>query len=365
MSLIKKYLEEKKSYKAEARDPGDTNDDGTGEDVVSSSDYKLDKHGKKYKAHRIVFNKGEDDGKKSVAEELKGNQHKLDKNKNGKLDAHDFKLLHKEEDEEMSDAQMKKREDYVKGMKKNYKSFVDKYGKDRAKNVMYATATKMAMKEEQVEEGWDDMKAMAKKAIEKQKTSTLTKHDVKKTDTGTVYTKQRDPDGMSKEFKRDNSEVKRGRGRPKKNQFAEAVEFIMSLDEQEYDELMTEGFDAFFDAYLEASIEEGYDVHVIDEAQDRSSSSYQFTHKPGDAESDKKLSDLKKSVKGTGKRVVLQGRLGKNNPNAHKYSKNAPEAEYKNGKRTNADVSGKAGAHSHQRIQKADAAHHDVYVYNR
>lgn len=30
---------------------------------------------------------------KTVAEELKGNQHKIDANKNGKIDAHDFKLL--------------------------------------------------------------------------------------------------------------------------------------------------------------------------------------------------------------------------------------------------------------------------------
>ena len=101
----------------------------------------------------------------------------------------------------------------------------------------------------------------------------------------------------------------------------------------------------------------------LDEA--RKSDSYQFTHKPGDEESEKKLADLKKSIKGTGKRVVLQGRLGKDNPNAHKYSKNAPRAQYKDGKRVNSDVSGKAGAHSHQRIQKADAAHHDVYVYDR
>lgn len=35
----------------------------------------------------------------SINEELKGNQHKLDKNKNGKLDAQDFKLLRKEEEE--------------------------------------------------------------------------------------------------------------------------------------------------------------------------------------------------------------------------------------------------------------------------
>jgi hypothetical protein len=132
-------------------------------------------------------------------EALKGNQHKLDKNKNGKLDAHDFKLLQKEEDDieedvdrvartdyketpsgrkshkeitfkngepesdedkaksqreqveikerSMTDAEMKKREDYVKGMKKNVVGFKAKYG-DRAKEVMYATATKMAMKEE-------------------------------------------------------------------------------------------------------------------------------------------------------------------------------------------------------------------------
>ena len=33
--------------------------------------------------------------KKMHKEELKGNQHKLDKNKNGKIDSHDFKLLKK------------------------------------------------------------------------------------------------------------------------------------------------------------------------------------------------------------------------------------------------------------------------------
>ena len=118
-------------------------------------------------------------------EALKGNQHKIDKNKNGKIDAHDFKLLQKEEEsedrmsradykespsgrkshkeivftsgeedktketvkEEMTDAQMKKREEIVKSMKKDKAGFKDRYG-DRAETVMYATATKMAMKEE-------------------------------------------------------------------------------------------------------------------------------------------------------------------------------------------------------------------------
>ena len=47
----------------------------------------------------------------------------------------------------MSDAELKKREKIVKGMKKKKGDFKDRYGKD-AKSVMYATATKMSMKDE-------------------------------------------------------------------------------------------------------------------------------------------------------------------------------------------------------------------------
>ena len=49
-------------------------------------------------------------------------------------------------EEEMTDDQMKKREDIVKGMKKGMTGFKERYG-DRAKSVMYATATKQAMKD--------------------------------------------------------------------------------------------------------------------------------------------------------------------------------------------------------------------------
>lgn len=153
-------------------------------------------------ATRIAKNWGIKMEFKKFMESLKGNQHKLDKNKNGKLDAHDFKLLRQEEDEceyedenekkemeeaadrvaradykttpsgrkthkeivfkdgssdvkeetelderTMTDAEMSKREKIVKGMKKNVAGFKAKYG-ERAKSVMYATATKMAMKEE-------------------------------------------------------------------------------------------------------------------------------------------------------------------------------------------------------------------------
>ena len=47
----------------------------------------------------------------------------------------------------MTDAQMDKREKIVKSLKKKKDEFESRYGKD-AKEVMYATATKMAMKED-------------------------------------------------------------------------------------------------------------------------------------------------------------------------------------------------------------------------
>ena len=49
-------------------------------------------------------------------------------------------------EEEMTDDEKNKREDIVKGMKKGMAGFKERYG-DRAKSVMYATATKQAMKD--------------------------------------------------------------------------------------------------------------------------------------------------------------------------------------------------------------------------
>jgi hypothetical protein len=210
---------------------------------------------------------------KMKAEELKGKQHKLDVNKNGKVDGDDLAKLRSQKEEV-----------------------------------------------EAVEEGWDDMVKYVKDKNGPQPNGGAGKKQ------GTRYGGQKQKEDESDKRKEKN----------------ESVELEQFDDE------------AFYD---------GSDM--LGEAQARYSQSYQFTHKPGDEESEKKLSDLKKSVKGTGKRVVLQGRLGKNNPNAHKYSKNAPQGTYANGKRTNSDVSGKSGAHTHQRIQKADAAHHDVYVYDK
>ena len=72
---------------------------------------------------RKGYNPGEDE---KVYEELKGNQHKLDHNKNGKLDAHDFHLLRKkkkvaEEVEELEELS-----------KKTLRSYRSKRAKDRA-----------------------------------------------------------------------------------------------------------------------------------------------------------------------------------------------------------------------------------------
>lgn len=51
-----------------------------------------------------------------------------------------------------SDIDNEKRERIVKGMKSNFKDLKKRYG-DRAKQVMYATATKMSKEEETVTEG--------------------------------------------------------------------------------------------------------------------------------------------------------------------------------------------------------------------
>lgn len=57
---------------------------------------------------------------------------------------------------EMSKAEMSKREEIVKSMKKNFGDFKKRYGED-AKSVMYATATKQAMKEEVEEQKYEDI----------------------------------------------------------------------------------------------------------------------------------------------------------------------------------------------------------------
>lgn len=92
----------------------------------------------------------------------------------------------------------------------------------------------------------------------------------------------------------------------------------------------------------------------------RTSDSFFFTISADEVNTSSELKILKNQVKlcnltTTNKeRVVLQGRLGKNNPNAWKYSIKTPRAQ-----------SSSSGAHSHQRIRNCDAAFFDVYVYSK
>jgi hypothetical protein len=58
---------------------------GNGDDVFNGNTKTIDR-----RKERKGYNPGEDE---KVYEALKGNQHKIDANKNGKVDAHDFKLL--------------------------------------------------------------------------------------------------------------------------------------------------------------------------------------------------------------------------------------------------------------------------------
>jgi hypothetical protein len=84
---------------------------GNGDDVFKGNTKPIDR-----RKDRKGYNPGEDE---KVYEELKGSQHKIDANKNGKVDAHDFKLLRKkkgvkEEVEQIDELEKKTLGSYIK-----------------------------------------------------------------------------------------------------------------------------------------------------------------------------------------------------------------------------------------------------------
>ena len=68
------------------------------------------------------------------------------------------------DEKELTDIDVKQKEKIVKGMKKNLQAFKDKYG-ERAKGVMYATATKMAQKMPDVKEEVEELEELSKKTL--------------------------------------------------------------------------------------------------------------------------------------------------------------------------------------------------------
>ena len=97
---------------------------GNGDEVfngskVKTADRRKDRHG---------YNPGEDE---KVYEELKGSQHKIDANKNGKVDAHDFKLLRKkkkvaEEAEQIDELETATLQSYRKKARAQGNAIIDK-----------------------------------------------------------------------------------------------------------------------------------------------------------------------------------------------------------------------------------------------
>jgi hypothetical protein len=88
--------------------------------------------------------KAKSEGKKKNTEIAKGSVQAV---KNEEVDINDINGVQMSTIEErmMTEPEKEKKEDIVKGMKKGMAGFKDRYG-DRAKDVMYATATKQAMK---------------------------------------------------------------------------------------------------------------------------------------------------------------------------------------------------------------------------
>jgi hypothetical protein len=89
--------------------------------------------------------KAKSEGKKRNTEIAKGAVQAV---KQEELDINDINGVQMStiEERHMTDGEMDKRETIVKSMKKGMAGFKDRYG-DRAKNVMYATANKQAMKD--------------------------------------------------------------------------------------------------------------------------------------------------------------------------------------------------------------------------
>ena len=133
---------------------------------------------------------------KIMGEQLKGNQHKIDANKNGKVDAHDFKLLRgkkdmkKEEVEQLDEISADTASNYLNKVKAKHGTNYNDLPKKRQRGVVTAMDIKMnaaekKMKKEDVEldEAFPTV-ADAKKRMDAGKTST---GSVTKTSKGLVH----------------------------------------------------------------------------------------------------------------------------------------------------------------------------------
>jgi len=117
---------------------------------------------------------------------------------------------------EMSDVQMKKREEIVKGMKKSSGDLKKRYG-DRWKDVMYATATKQAMKEEMVDEARgrpkkeDDVSSDSNFVMQMRKAISLNGNKVNFLDGSSSQVSSRDAQQFMIAYNKQKSSIDKGR----------------------------------------------------------------------------------------------------------------------------------------------------------
>ena len=218
------------------------------DDIVTRADYKLTPSGRKVKG-RVVFVDGSDTvdaqqkelearrreneanrtqpnvnaGNEGIVQTkgLPGVKLKKRRSEGSRQSAARHDNADIKEESEMSDDDLEQRERYIQGMKKNVEKFKQRYG-NRAKDVMYATATKMAMQEEDVDstnqgvfmENQEKEPLLTFSQFVEKINEQLLEYDsekgryVHKGSYGTSY--QGDEDGKKPEA----PAVKRGRGRP-------------------------------------------------------------------------------------------------------------------------------------------------------
>jgi hypothetical protein len=186
---------------------------------------------------RVVEGKSHAHSKK-MAEELQGNQHKIDANKNGKIDAHDFKLLRSKKNE------VKKEEvEIEEEVKDEYARKVDKHLKKKYNK----------------EEVNKDTSAFDWKSKAKNSESSFEK---KKVSTGTVYTKK--PSKEKEEMKEGVSQtvinhqdfVLEITDNPTFADYFNAMQAIVpSMDENIQKEMITIATEAYNEGYVDVILE--------------------------------------------------------------------------------------------------------------
>ena len=151
----------------------------------------------------------------------------------------------------MSGAERKAHKALQSGVVKHLQQHLDQH-KQAFQNAAakYASKNKTNEEVEQMDEMWPGTPEYKKKFPDTERTTGRgERHDIEKTSTGVKATRRYSTDDTTE---KPANAPKRGRGRPKKDKFAEAVDFLMSVNEDQFEELIAEGFDAFFAAYERA-----------------------------------------------------------------------------------------------------------------